>query len=322
MLAEALDPRTEIGKKESVPTLKDFTPRWLEEYAEAQRHKPSGIATARSILKTHLIPLLGSVPIDEIGAADAARLAAKLGDRSPKTVNNVLSALHGILVVAHRWGVIQEPPVRMPFLKHQKPEKEFWDFEDLELLVAMAAKTGWREHLIVLLGARAGLRRGEMAALTWGDVNLPRRRITVRRSLWEKRVTDTKGRTSRTVPLVQALADSLQAHRHVRGELVLCWDNGLPLTCRSIQTMVERVERAAGLRHLGVHALRHTFVSHLVMRGIPPKAIQELAGHSSLTTTMGYMHLSPGVLEVAIDALESGESWGEIMDRRKAQNVK
>jgi site-specific recombinase XerD len=54
-----------------------------------------------------------------------------------------------------------------------------------------------------------------------------------------------------------------------------------------------------------VHILRHTFCSHLAMQGAPAKAIQELAGHTDLTTTMRYMHLAPGSLRAAVDLLQS-----------------
>ena len=66
----------------------------------------------------------------------------------------------------------------------------------------------------------------------------------------------------------------------------------------------------------GVHILRHTFCSHLSMRGAPPKAIQELAGHADVTMTQRYMHLSPAALDAAIGLLErpSGDqSCGDIL---------
>ena len=65
-----------------------------------------------------------------------------------------------------------------------------------------------------------------------------------------------------------------------------------------------------------MHILRHTFCSHLSMRGAPPKAIQELAGHADLTMTQRYMHLSPAALDAAIGLLErpSGDqSCGDIL---------
>ena len=58
----------------------------------------------------------------------------------------------------------------------------------------------------------------------------------------------------------------------------------------------------------GVHILRHTFCSHLSMRGAPPKAIQELAGHADLTMTQRYMHLSPAALDAAIKLLDEPRS--------------
>jgi site-specific recombinase XerD len=63
-----------------------------------------------------------------------------------------------------------------------------------------------------------------------------------------------------------------------------------------VQYRLKRATRRAGLADLGVHALRHTFCSHLAMRGAPARAVQELAGHSELGMTQRYMHLSPAAL--------------------------
>jgi hypothetical protein len=70
--------------------------------------------------------------------------------------------------------------------------------------------------------------------------------------------------------------------------------------------MMRRAARRANVKP-GVHILRHTFCSHLAMRGAPARAIQELAGHQDLDTTQRYMHLSPAALDAAIRLLdESG----------------
>ena len=76
-----------------------------------------------------------------------------------------------------------------------------------------------------------------------------------------------------------------------------------PLTQKVVQRIVARVARKAGV-DCGVHTLRHTFCSHLAMRGAPARAIQELAGHQDLGTTQRYMHLSPAALEAAIELLD------------------
>jgi site-specific recombinase XerD len=67
---------------------------------------------------------------------------------------------------------------------------------------------------------------------------------------------------------------------------------------------MKRAARKAGLSRNGVHVLRHTFCSHLAMRGAPARAIQEAAGHQDLGTTQRYMHLSPAAVDEAIRLLE------------------
>ena len=79
---------------------------------------------------------------------------------------------------------------------------------------------------------------------------------------------------------------------------MLCQDDTEPLTRQIVQTRAKRAARAGrALQHDGVHILRHTFCSHLAMRGAPTRAMQELAGHADLTMTQRYMHLSPAALE-------------------------
>ena len=85
---------------------------------------------------------------------------------------------------------------------------------------------------------------------------------------------------------------------------MLCQEDGKPLTQKIVRNLVQKSARRAFLRNHGVHVLRHTFCSHLAMRGAPARAIQELAGHKDLSTTQRYMHLSPAAIEGAIRLLE------------------
>ena len=73
---------------------------------------------------------------------------------------------------------------------------------------------------------------------------------------------------------------------------------------RTLQNWARRAARRAKVQNSGVHVLRHTFCSHLAMRGAPARAIQELAGHANITTTQRYMHLSPAAIEGAIRLLD------------------
>ena len=116
--------------------------------------------------------------------------------------------------------------------------------------------------------------------------------------------------TNRARRSPRPLAAALGEHRHLRSARVLCQDDTEPLTRQIVQTRAMRAARKAGVAHCasgkggGVHILRHTFCSHLAMRGAPARAIQELAGHMDLSMTQRYMHLSPAALDSAIRLLE------------------
>ena len=304
--------------KKEVPILKEFAPRFLEGHARANRQKPSGIAAKEMILRVHLVPALGHRKLDTIKNEDVQRLKHALQAKAPKTVNNVLTVLNVLLRKAVEWEVIERIPCSIKLLPVPKGPTEFHDFDDYERLIEEATAIGWTALLIVLLGGEAGLRCGEMMALEWADVDLANRQVCVRRSDWNGYITTPKGGRFRRVPLTRRLAAALSQHRHLRSPRVLCQSNADPLTRQIVQTRVKRAARRAGLTHDGVHILRHTFCSHLAMRGAPARAIQELVGHKELSMTQRYMHLSPAALNDAIRLLDvprSGSSRGEIAEK-------
>src|SRR6266850_2562870 len=95
-------------KKEEVqekPTLKEFASRFLDGYAKANRLKPSGIAAKKTILQVHLIPAFGDRTLDTITTEDVQQLRSALSERSPKTVNNVLTTLSVVLRTAVEWDL-------------------------------------------------------------------------------------------------------------------------------------------------------------------------------------------------------------------------
>jgi len=290
--------------RKEVPTLQEFAPRFLDGHARANRQKPSGIAAKDTILRIHLIQLLGAKQLDAITNETVQQLKTHLRDRAAKTVNNVLTVLSVMLKQAAEWEVIDRVPCTIRLLSIPKPSASFHDFDEYERLVKAARDTDARAHVIVLLGGDAELRCGEMMALEWADVDLVKRQLCIQRSDWKGNVTVPKGGRLRFVPLTVRLAAALRDHRHLRGPRVLCGREGTPLTQREVQGLVLRAARRANLRNRGVHVLRHTFCSHLAMRGAPARAIQELAGHRELGTTQRYMHLSPAAIDGAIRLLD------------------
>lgn len=296
--------RSPNGVAKEVPTLEMFAPRFMDGHARANRQKPGGIAQKDVILRVHLIPRLGKQRLHEIGNEDVQRLKHHLREKAPKTVNNVLTVLNTLLKKAVEWQVIDHMPCTVRLLKVTTGTIDFYDFDEYEGLVSTAAKVDAKAHLIVLLGGDAGLRGGEMRALEWTDANFIKRQLCVARNDWRGHVSSTKGGRLRYVPMTRRLTTALQAHRHLRGSRVLCRDDGSPMPEHAVTDLLGKVARIANVRNNGTHILRHTFCSHLAMRGAPARAIQELAGHKDLSTTQRYMHLSPRAITEAIRLLE------------------
>lgn len=290
--------------KKEVPTLEEFAPKFLDGHARANRQKPSGIAAKETILKVHLIPLLGAKRLDAITNEDVQRVKSHLKAKAPKTVNNVLTVLGVTLKKSVEWGVIERMPCTIRLVPAPKPSVRFYDFGEFERLVSAAVAFDPRAALIVLLGGEAGLRSGEMVGLEWTDIDFVTGQICVQRSAWKGQVAVPKGGRIRHVSMTRRLERALRDARHLRGPRVLQRNEGGPLTEALVQALVGRAASKANLRNNGPHILRHTFCSHLAMRGAAPRAIQELAGHQDLGTTQRYLHLSPAAAEGAIRLLD------------------
>jgi len=290
------------------PTLAEFAPRWVETYAIVKkRQKPSEVESKRSIIRTHLIPWRGDVPMDQLTPKDGLALELSLAKHAPKTANNVYAVLRRMFRSAVEWGELERMPFAPESIKvPRKQDRPFYEFDELKAL--LEAKADPRGRLIVLLGADAGARMGEMRELRFTDVNHRTGLLTLARAVWrEDEVGPPKGGLVARLQMTSRLALELKAQKHLKGGLVLCHPDGSRLSVQTTRSLFGAVCRLAGVDDRGIHALRHTFCSHLAMRGALPKEIQELARHQHIETTMGYMHLSPDRPAAAIRLLEGGD---------------
>lgn len=297
------DAEPEIVKKE-VPTFAEFAPRFVEGHAKANRHRLSTIEHTEKNLRAHVLPAFGDRRLDELTQEDIQRFKGQRTHLANKTVNHHLSLIRCMFTAAVEWGVIERMPVELKRLKATKATMHFYDFDDFEALISAASKIDRRALLMVLLGGEAGLRSGEIRALEWSSIDFRRRLLAVERSEYKGHVTLPKHDKIRRVPMTTRLAAALRDHRHDHGPRVLYLEDGEPLTRHSLSDWLEAACREGSIRYRSPHCLRHTFCSHLAMRGAPARAIQELAGHEDLKTTQRYMHLTPGALEGAIRLLE------------------
>jgi integrase len=303
---EMINPTLAEVKKE-VPTLKVFSEEFLSTYC-VTNNSPSEQQGKRHIFNKHLLPRFGNRRIDSIGVRDFEAMKAELSlALKPATVNRVVTVLKKTLNYAQEMGLLEKVP-RSRLLKVPPQPFAFLDFSDYEQL--LKGVSGELDLLVaVLLGGDAGLRRGEINALRWCDVSFPLNKLTVWESIWHGQRKAPKSGKPRVVPLTERLASALRRHRHLGGTILL--RDGHPWTNEVFRWQGQRMFKMASMPPVDRpwHSLRHTFCSHLAMRGATPMAIKELAGHSELTTTLRYMHLAPAELSRAIDLLNLGNIW-------------
>lgn len=302
-------------KKKEVPLFKTFAAEWLDTYVAANNRKGER-DNKHSAMENHLLPLLGQMKLDAIRSTDVERLKVKLLKQKrpkkkkglkPKTVNNMLGILGTCLRHAVEAGHIDKLPV-IRRLKVPPPSFDFLDFDEAPVLID-GARAGWPERAI-RFALRTGLRQGEHRGLRWDVVDFRRRRVFVRVSLSQdaKREEPPKNGRTRYVPLsdeaLQVLKDQ-RAESMLKSEWVFCDPEGGAFTRAKFEHQLIVACRRAGMRKVRWHDLRHTFASHLVMKGVSLRAAQELLGHSSITVTQRYAHLAPRVGREAVLLLDA-----------------
>jgi integrase len=151
---------------------------------------------------------------------------------------------------------------RLTWLKAPKPEIRFLDFDEAARLIegATADPLG---HVMIVTGLNTGLRLGEMLALKWNAVDLRAGRLHVREAVARGVVGTPKSGRSREVPLNDTVLAALRAHRHLRGPLVFCREDGSMLTKNEAKAALRRARQKAGIMDCGWHTLRHLRYAHL-----------------------------------------------------------
>lgn len=199
--------------------------------------------------------------------------------------------------------LIEKVP-RIRFLKVPEAQFDFLTFEEAKRILDATLKHHPEWYAMLHTALKTGLRYGELCELRWSDVDLVAGRLMVKRSFTKGHVGTPKNGKSREVPLSPQAIAVLKSHRHLRGELVFCKSDGGRRIHRRADVAIKKICKRAGLRPIGWHCLRHTFASHLIMRGRSLKEVQELLGHSDFSQTLRYSHLAPTVKKDAVAALD------------------
>ena len=298
---------------------------WFENYAKI-KVRPSSHQTYRGYIDNHIKPNIGKIPLEKLTSLELQKLYKKLLtsgriDRveskhqskglSPKTVRNIHQIIASAMKLAKEQRLIVADPTEgcaLPKLEHR--EMKTLPIEQLTSFLREAKESGVFEMYYVELAT--GLRRGELLALLWTDLDVENRTISI-----TKQVTRTKGElvvsqpkthnSIRVLPVSQQAVDLLvEEHKKHPGNPYMFPSpkTGGMFDPDSFRHTHEKILKTIGAEHIRFHDLRHTFATLSLKNGVDVKTLSSTLGHYSAGFTLStYTHATPDMMREAADTM-------------------
>jgi integrase len=290
---------------------KDAAAEFLR-YIEFDRNrKPSTVRGYRAILNGVLIPAFGDVPVEEI-TREAIEGWLSGYRAKPSSRRKALVLMHGVLERARKVCGLRLNPAAEVEKPATSPSGDIIVYSREEIMALVKAAGGGQDGALFLTAAFTGMRRGELLALRWRDVDFAAHAIRVRASYSAGELSTPKSGKVRSVPMAPTVACVLSALRKREqwtdaDDLVFVGRFGSFLEPQKLRLRYKQAQKAAGLRALRFHDLRHTFGTTVIARA-DIRRVQEWMGHSDIQTTMKYLHYMPREGDADLVA----EAFGEV----------
>ena len=317
--------------KPAKTTFGEYLEKWLMDYVRANL-APRTAEGYESIIRCHIVPAMGSIPLSQLKPEHLQRYYSEklLGGRydgkgglSRTTVSHHHTCLHRALKMALRWGLIKRNPadaITPP--RPQRSEMHTLNEDDLGTFLEAAKETPY--YALFYLALFTGMRRSELLALRWSDVDLLLCNVYVTRSLHHLRNGEIvfsapkTARGRRMVPLSPSTAILLREHREKQAterimlgkpleedDPIFCDHEGNPLLPGTISHAWTKLMKRIGLEGIRLHDARHSHASFMLKQGVHPKVVQERLGHATISTTLDlYSHVSPGLQQAAAEGFD------------------
>lgn len=215
------------------------------------------------------------------------------------TQNYHLIALRGFFTYLSKRDIKSMPPNKIELPKITRKQVTFLHFDEIERIIEqinISDEPGLRDRAIIELLFSSGLRVSELINLNRDHINTKRREFTVR----------GKGKKDRPVFISESAAEHVENYLASRSDsldpLFISYSNNSEvntsgdyrrLTPRSVQRIVNKYTRLAGItKHVSPHTMRHSFATDLLMNGADIRSVQMMLGHSNISTTQIYTHVT------------------------------
>lgn len=301
-------------------TVEDYMLDWLTTYKKIEL-KPKSYDTLESTINYQILPHFKGLQFFAVSHDDVQRFINKLDEegRSYSVIRKAYLALNG----AFKYAMMKDQILKNPCFGIKLPKKAAKNIKAIQVLSKEQikvyceyaterygnGKSVYRLGYGLVLILFTGLRLGEAAGLMWDDIDFQKRTLKVQRTLeyvknWNRTEDEnhyilvegtTKSKSSeRTIPLNQTALDALLELKRANGGFDYVFSNakGKPINPRNLNRAHDCILERAGIDHIGIHALRHTFASQLFANRVDIKVISKLLGHSEVSVTYNiYIHL-------------------------------
>jgi integrase len=294
------------GMVQTGVTFAEAADEWLRYLRDDRGRKPATIAVYGAVVRAQILPPFGERAVESITGPMIEGWLAGL-EVAPATRTKAFVAMNGVLKRARKvYGLPLDPMVSVEKPPAPKPSGDIQVFSPDEVMALVDAAASKRDAAIYLTAAFTGLRRGELIALRWRDVDMEGDTIRVRASYSEGGLSTPKSGKVRSVPMAPNVAAALTKLRERPSwtgddDLVFAGRSGGFLDGRSLRRRYQAALDKAGLRRLRFHDLRHTFGTRVI--GVADiRRVQEWMGHADIKTTMRYLHYAPRKEDAALVA--------------------
>ena len=315
--------------------LKDWSERWLNEYM-VHVIRPKTISRYRGMLQLHVYPYLGDYRISKITTIQVQRMyndlkengrrrdVKKLGKGlSGNTVRGIHMLLHEIMEYALKENMILKNPTNGTTIPKIEPiELQVLNEKQLKTFIsALQSDKAWSDFFY--LEIMTGLRRGEICALQWSDLDMVEKKLYVNISAsYQGEVGKTKTLYSeRVIKLPQSVYEVLiERLKTSQSEWIFPHpkDTSKPMPGDIALRRLRKILESAGLPHIRFHDLRHTFATHAVSASIDPKTLSSILGHSKASFSLDrYGHVTAGMQKGAAKTM--GRFFEELVGEEVAE---
>jgi integrase len=277
-----------------------------------------------SLHRHWISPVIGDMPMKHINQVNLQKIRHEMEkvNRSPRSICYAFDVIRQVFNFGKNNGLIGIPSPTKGIKKPQKDNKRYRHLspEEAGILLNTLKNRSQSLYEIALISLHCGLRAGEIFSLKWSDVDLNQGRLILR---------DTKGGTNR-FPLMTSAVKEIFSNKSkgLNGELVFPDRKGRKRWAISnrFAIIVDELGFNEGIEDnrnkLVFHTLRHTYASWLVQEGVSIYEVSKLLGHSTITMTERYSHLSPKTGEKSLRILEAISERGKIKDDPKYLSIK